>query len=82
MNSTLGSVVPLAMFFINRRFGSLFWLLGVLIECLFHKKMGPYLKAWGSSLVLEAVTLVLKTRRKKINKKSILANLSEIAKRC
>ena len=38
---------------------SSFWvlilLLGVLIESLFHKKMGPYLKAWGSLLVLEAV---------------------------
>merc|ERR1712218_503041 len=44
-----------ALIFINRRFGSLFWLLGVLIGSLFHKKMGPYLKAWGSLLVLEAL---------------------------
>ena len=44
-----------ALIFIHRRFGSLFWLLGVLIGSLFHKKMGPYLKAWGSLLVLEAV---------------------------
>ena len=44
-----------ALIFIHRRFGSLFWLLGVLIGSLFHKKMGPYLKAWGSLLVLETV---------------------------
>ena len=31
-----------ALIFIHRRFGSLFWLLGVLIGSLFHKKMGPY----------------------------------------
>ena len=31
-----------ALIFIHRRFGSLFWLLGVLIGPLFHKKMGPY----------------------------------------
>ena len=47
-----------ALIFIHRRFGSLFWLLGVLIGSLFHKKMGPYLKAWGSLLVLEAVEMV------------------------
>ena len=46
-----------ALIFIHRRFGSLFWLLGVLIGSLFHKKMGPYLRAWGSLLVLEAVVL-------------------------
>ena len=50
------------MYGIHRRFGSLFWLLGVLIGSLFHKKngslLGLYLKAWGSSLVLEAVTAV------------------------
>ena len=44
-----------ALNFINRCFGSLFWLLGVPIGSLFHKKMGPYLKAWGSLLVLESV---------------------------
>ena len=44
------------LIFIHRRFGSLFWLLGVLIGSLFHKKMGPYLKAWGSLLVLETVS--------------------------
>ena len=48
-----------ALIFIHRRFGSLFWLLGVLIGSLFHKKngslLGPYLKAWGSLLVLETV---------------------------
>ena len=31
-----------ALIFIHRRFGSLFWLLRVLIGSLFHKKMGPY----------------------------------------
>ena len=31
-----------ALIFIHRRFGSLFWLLGVLIGSLFPKKMGPY----------------------------------------
>ena len=31
-----------ALIFIHRRLGSLFWLLGVLIGSLFHKKMGPY----------------------------------------
>ena len=46
-----------ALFFIHRRYGSLFWLLRVLIGSLFHKKMGPYLKALGSLLVLEAVRL-------------------------
>ena len=30
------------LIFIHRRFGSLFWLLGVLIGSLFHKKVGPY----------------------------------------
>ena len=47
-----------ALIFIHRCFGSLFWLLGVLIRSLFHKKwslLGPYLKAWGSLLDLEAV---------------------------
>ena len=44
-----------ALIFIHRCFGSLFWLLGVLIGSLFHKKIGPYLKAWGSLLVLETV---------------------------
>ena len=31
-----------ALIFIQRYFGSLFWLLGVLIGSLFHKKMGSY----------------------------------------
>ena len=31
-----------ALIFIHRCFGSLFWLLGVLIRSLFHKKRGPY----------------------------------------
>ena len=31
-----------ALNFINRSFGSLFWLLGVPIGSLFHKKIGPY----------------------------------------
>ena len=31
-----------ALNFINRCFGSLFWLLGVPIGSLFHKKLGPY----------------------------------------
>ena len=44
-----------ALIFIHRRFGSLSWLLGVLTGSLFPKKMGPYLKPWGSFLVLEAV---------------------------
>ena len=48
-----------ALIFIHRHFGSLFWLLGVLIGSLFHKKngslLGPSLKAWGSLLVLETV---------------------------
>ena len=44
-----------ALIFIHRSLGSLFLLLRVLIGSLFHKKMGPYLKAWGSLLVLEAV---------------------------
>ena len=44
-----------ALIFIHCCFGSLFWPLGVLIGSLFHKKMGPHLKAWGSLLVLEAV---------------------------
>ena len=37
--------------FINHCFGSLFWLLGVPIGSLFHKKLGPFFKAWGSLLV-------------------------------
>ena len=37
--------------FINRCFGSPFWQLGVPIGSLFHKKLGPYFKAWGSLLV-------------------------------
>ena len=41
-----------ALNFINRCFGSLFWQLGVPIGSLFHKKLGPYFKAWGSLLVL------------------------------
>ena len=40
-----------ALNFINRCFGSLFWLLGVPIGSLFHKKLGPFFKAWGSLLV-------------------------------
>ena len=32
--------------FINRCCGSLFWLLGVPIRSLFHKQLGPYIKAW------------------------------------
>ena len=40
-----------ALNFINRCFGSLFWQLGVPIGSLFHKKLGPYFKAWGSLLV-------------------------------
>ena len=55
-----------ALIFIHRRFGSLFWLLGVLIGSLFHKKngslLGPYLKAWGSLLVLETVQILGKPR--------------------
>ena len=31
-----------ALNFINRRFGSLFWLLRVPIGSLFHDKLGPY----------------------------------------
>ena len=31
-----------ALNFINRRFGSLFWLLRVPIGSLFHEKLGPY----------------------------------------
>ena len=31
-----------ALIFIHRCFGSLFWLLGVLVGSLFHQKMGPY----------------------------------------
>ena len=58
----------------HRRFGSLFWLLGVLIGPLFHKKnwslLGPYLEAWGSLLVLEAV------RGPKGSKWTKMANLS------
>ena len=38
-----------ALIFIHRNFGSLFWLLGGLL--------GPYFKAWGSLLVLEAVQM-------------------------
>ena len=41
-----------ALNFINHCFGSLFWLLGVPIGSLFHKKLGPFFKAWGSLLVL------------------------------
>ena len=44
-----------ALNFINHCFGSLFWQLGVPIGSLFHKKLGPYFKAWGSLLVLVAV---------------------------
>ena len=40
-----------ALNFINHCFGSLFWLLGVPIGSLFHKKLGPFFKAWGSLLV-------------------------------
>ena len=49
-----------ALIFINRRFGSLFWLLGGPYWALISQKngslLGPYLKAWGSLLVLEAPT--------------------------
>ena len=31
-----------ALIFIHRGFGFLFWLMGVLIGSLFHRKMGPY----------------------------------------
>ena len=44
-----------ALNFINRRFWSLFWLPGVHIGSHFHKKLGPYFKAWGSLLVWVAV---------------------------
>merc|ERR1712218_282996 len=40
-----------ALIFIHRRFGSLFWLLGVLI--------GSLSKAWGSLLVLETVHIYI-----------------------
>ena len=40
-----------ALNFINRCIWSLFWLLGVPIGSLFHKKLGPFFKAWGSLLV-------------------------------
>ena len=40
-----------ALNFINRCIWSLFWLLGVPIGSQFHKKFGPYFKAWGSLLV-------------------------------
>ena len=40
-----------ALNFINRCIWSLFWLLGVPIGSQFHKKLGPYFKAWGSLLV-------------------------------
>ena len=46
-----------ALNFINHCFGSLFWLLGVPIGSLFHKKLGPYFKAWGSLLVLVTVRM-------------------------
>ena len=48
-----------ALIFIHRHFGSLFWLLWVPIGSLFHRKMGPYLKAWGFLLVLETVSMTL-----------------------
>ena len=47
-----------ALIFIHRHFGSLFWLLGVLIGFFSQKNgslLGPYIKAGGSLLVLEAV---------------------------
>ena len=45
-----------ALNFINCRFGSLFWLPGVPNrDSLFHKKLGPYFKAWGSLLVFGTV---------------------------
>ena len=44
-----------ALIFIHRHFGSLFWLLGVLISPKSGSLLGPYLKAWGSFLVFEAV---------------------------
>ena len=40
----------------HKSFGSLFWLLGVPIGSLFHKKWVP-ISAWGSLLVLETVLL-------------------------
>ena len=50
-----------ALIFIHRRFGSLFWLLGVLIGSFFSQRngslLGPYLKPWGSLLVLETVLM-------------------------
>ena len=44
-----------ALNFINHCFGSLFWLPGVPIGSLFHKKLGPYFKAWGSLQVYVTV---------------------------
>ena len=44
-----------ALNFINRCFWSLFWLLGVPIGSQFHKKFGPYIKAWRSLFVLGTV---------------------------
>ena len=46
-----------ALIFIHRCFGSLFWLLGVLIRSL----LGPFPKGWGSLLVLEAVDTIFDT---------------------
>ena len=37
--------------------GSLLVFQSPYFQCLFHKKMGPYLKAWGSQLVWESVSL-------------------------
>ena len=35
-----------------------FWQLGVPIGSLFHKKLGPYFKAWGSLLVWVTVQML------------------------
>ena len=44
-----------ALIFIHRRFRSLYWLLWVLISQKNGSLLSPYLKAWGSLLVLETV---------------------------
>ena len=75
-----------ALIFIHRRFGSLFWLLRGLIGSLFHKKngplLGPYLKAWGSLSVLEAVDSTIQAGSKeyilRLPKKSNAQNTEEI----
>ena len=68
-----------ALNFINRRFGSLFWLLGVAIGSIFHKKMGPYPQAWRSLLVLVgSCCAAIETRGTAIKIAAIISFISSL----